>query len=147
MVEQSPGRILLMSIHPEYAEALLDGTKTVEFRKSAVADDVSHIVIYATAPVRRVLGWVKTAGVEQGSPSAIWRKHRSRTGVREREFRTYYRGHRRAVAIHVDSPRRLDEPLELSAVEEGLTAPQSWRYLSPAAAESVGIRAWTRGVP
>lgn len=141
MVDQAPGRILLMSVHPEYAEALLDGTKTVELRKSAVADDVSHIVIYATAPVRRVVGWVEAVGVEHGSPSAIWRKHRSRTGVREREFRTYYRGHPVAVAIHVESPRRLDEPLELSAVEEGLTAPQSWRYLSAAAAESVGIRA------
>ena len=69
-----------MSIHPEYAEALLDGMKTVELRKSGVADDVSHIVIYATAPVRRVLGWVEAVRVEHGSPSAIWRKHRARTG-------------------------------------------------------------------
>ena len=128
-----------MSIHPEYAEALLDGTKTVELRKSPVAADVSHIVIYATAPVQRVLGWVKALNVEQGSPSAIWKSYKSRTGIRERAFRTYYRGHPRAVAIHVDSPRRLPEPLELSAIEDGLTPPQSWRYLSAAAAKSVGI--------
>ena len=139
MADQSSGRIVLMSIHPEYAEALLDGTKTVELRKSPVAGDVSHIVIYATAPVQRVLGWVETVRVEDGSPSAIWKRHKSRTGIRERAFRTYYRGHPRAVAIHVDSPRRLAAPLELSAIEDGLTAPQSWRYLSAAAAQSVGI--------
>ncbi len=139
MADQSSGRIVLMSIHPEYAEALLDGTKTVELRKSAVADDVSHIVIYATAPIQRVLGWVETVSVEHGSPSAIWKKHRSRTGIREREFRGYYRGHRSAVAIQVESPRRLDEPLELSAVEDGLTPPQNWRYLSAAAARSMGM--------
>ena len=139
MADPSPGRIVLMSIHPEYAEALLDGTKTVELRKSPVAGDVSHIVIYATAPVQRVLGWVETVRVEDGSPSAIWKRHKSRTGIRERAFRTYYRGHPRAVAIHVDSPRRLAAPLELSAIEDGLTAPQSWRYLSAAAAQSVGI--------
>jgi predicted transcriptional regulator len=140
MADQSPRRIVLMSIHPEYAEALLDGTKTVELRKSAVADDVSHIVIYATAPVQRVLGWVETSRVEHGSPTAIWEKHGSRAGIRRQAFRGYYRGHRRAVAIHVDSPQRLAEPLELSAVEDGLTPPQSWRYLSATAAESVGIR-------
>ncbi len=139
MADRSPGRIVLMSIHPEYAEALLDGTKTVELRKSPVADDISHIVIYATAPVQRVLGWVETAQVELGSPSAIWKKHKSRTGIRERAFRTYYRGHPRAVAIHVESPQRLRSPLELSAIEDGLKPPQSWRYLSAAAARSVGI--------
>ena len=139
MADNSPGRIVLMSIHPEYAEALLDGRKTVELRKSRVAEDISHIVIYATAPVQRVLGWVKAVHVEHGSPSAIWKRHKSRTGIRERAFRSYYQGHARAVAIHVDSPRRLAAPLELSAIEDGLTPPQSWRYLSDAAAESVGI--------
>lgn len=139
MANQSSGRIVLMSIHPDYAEALLDGTKTVELRKSPVAADISHIVIYATAPVQRVLGWVKAGLVEHGSPSAIWDKHKSRAGIRERAFRTYYRGHSRAIAIHVDSPRRLVVPLELSAVEDGLTPPQSWRYLSATAARSVGI--------
>ncbi|MXW23980.1 MAG: ASCH domain-containing protein [Chloroflexi bacterium] len=140
MADQPSGRIVLMSIHPEYAEALLDGTKTVELRKSPLADDISHIVIYATAPVQRVLGWVRAVHVEHGSPTAIWREHGSRVGIREREFRAYYRGHPRAVAIHVDSPRRLPAPLELSAVDEELTPPQSWRYLSAAAAETVGIR-------
>ncbi len=140
MADRSPGRIVLMSIHPEYAEALLDGTKTVELRKSPVAADVSHIVIYATAPVQRVLGWVEAVRVEHGPPSAIWKKHGARSGIRGQAFRSYYQGHSRAVAIHVDSPRRLVAPLELSAVEEGLTPPQSWRYLSAAAARSVGIR-------
>ncbi len=139
MADESPGRIVLMSIHPEFAEALLDGTKTVELRKPAISEDISHIVIYATAPVQRVLGWVKTVHVEFGSPSAIWEKHGARAGIHEREFRTYFRGHPLAVAIHVDSPRRLDVPLELSAVADGLTPPQSWRYLSAAAAENVGI--------
>ena len=73
MADQSSGRIILMSIHPEYAEALLDGTKTVELRKSPVAGDISHIVIYATAPVQRVLGWVETV---QSSTAALARSGR-----------------------------------------------------------------------
>ena len=139
MADESPGRIVLMSIHPEHAEALLDGTKTVELRRSGVAGDVSHIVIYATAPVQRVLGWVKAVHVEHGSPSAMWERHKSRVGIRRGAFRSYYQGRPRAVAIHVDSPRRLATPRELSEIEDGLTPPQSWRYLSADAARNVGI--------
>ncbi|MCY4391166.1 MAG: ASCH domain-containing protein [Chloroflexi bacterium] len=140
MADPSPGRIVLMSVHPEYAEALLNGTKTVELRKARLANSTSHIVIYATAPVQRVVGWVKAGHIEDGTPRTIWQKHKSRVGILEQAFRRYYRGHRRAVAIHVESPQRLAMPLELSAVEDGLTPPQSWRYLSDTAAESVGIR-------
>ena len=139
MAELSTRRVVLMSIHPEYADALLDGTKTVELRKSRVASDISHIVIYATAPIQRVLGWVKAVKVEHGRPTEIWKTHKSQVGIRAGAFRAYYRGHLQATAIHVDSPQRLSTPLALSALEEQLTAPRSWRYLSAAAARNVGI--------
>ena len=140
MADPSPGRIVMISIHPEHAEALLNGTKTVELRKARLAKGTSNIVIYATAPVRRVVGWVKAVQIEVGAPRTIWRKHKSRVGILEQAYQRCYQGHRRAVAIHVESPQRLTVPLELSAIEDGLTLPQSWRYLTDSAAESLGIR-------
>ena len=139
MDHPSTRRIALMSIHPEYAEALLNGTKTVELRKSQFAGDISHIVIYATSPIKQVLGWVKATRIERGSPSKIWETHKAQAGIRRSAYRAYFRGRSRATAIHVDSPERLANPLPLSAIEEGLIAPQSWRYLSTAAARNVGI--------
>ena len=56
MADSSPGRIVLMSIRPEYAKALLSGTKTVELRKARLANSTLHIVIYSTAPVQRWCG-------------------------------------------------------------------------------------------
>jgi predicted transcriptional regulator len=46
-----------MSIHPQYADAILRGDKTVEFRKRGFSHPVSHVLIYATAPRKLVLGY------------------------------------------------------------------------------------------
>lgn len=139
MAQRSARRVALMSIHPEYAEALLAGTKTVELRRSRFANDISHILIYATSPVQKVLGWAKTGSVEEGSPTSIWEAHKSRAGISRSVYRAYFRGHPRATAIHVATPQRLEKPLALSEVEDGLKAPQSWRYLSLEAAQRAGI--------
>ena len=139
MAQRSTRRVALMSIHPEHAEALLDGRKKVELRKSRFASDISHILIYATSPVQRVLGWARANRVEEGSPSKIWETHKSHAGVSRRTYRTYFQGHRRATAIHIADPQRLSDPLPLSEIEDGLKPPQSWRYLSPDAAARVGI--------
>ena len=139
MAQRSTRRVALMSIHPEYAEALLDGSKKVELRKSRFASDISHILIYATSPVQRVLGWARTSQVEVGSPTRIWEANKEHAGIRRQAYRAYFRGRRRATAIHVTDPHRLRDPLPLSEVDGGLKPPQSWRYLSPDAAARVGI--------
>ncbi len=46
------GCIALMSIHPQYANAIVEGTKRVEFRKRPLARNVTHVIVYATAPVK-----------------------------------------------------------------------------------------------
>lgn len=141
MAQRSARRVALMSIHPEYAEALLDGTKTVELRRSRFANDISHILIYATSPVQKVLGWAKTGPIKEGSPTRIWETHKGQAGISRSTYRAYFQGSRRAIAIHVMSPQWLPTPLSLSEIDDGLQAPQSWRYLSLEAAQRAGIPA------
>lgn len=49
---------VLISIHPKYAYAILDGIKTVEVRKTAMRklDPGDTIFLYATAPIKKVVG-------------------------------------------------------------------------------------------
>ena len=72
---------LLLSIRPEFAYAILDGSKTVELRRIAPKLDAgSLIVIYATAPVmalvRAVLGEILVDRTDR-----LWRKIGKRAGV------------------------------------------------------------------
>ena len=56
MARTAHPQVALLSIHPVYAQGIIDGRKTVEFRRRAFGKSVTHVVVYATAPVRKVVG-------------------------------------------------------------------------------------------
>ena len=90
MADRTPGRVALLSIHPRHAEAILQGEKLVELRRTAVARDVTHVLIYATAPVQAVVGWFDVEGVDVDSKTGIWDAHGAVAGVTRQEFRDYF---------------------------------------------------------
>lgn len=139
MASQSDRRVALISIHPEFAERILNGEKQVELRRSRLHGAISHLVIYATAPIGAVLGWVRVTSIESASPTKVWDTHKKHAGISRARFREYYKGCRSAVAIHVSEPEPLPRPLHLNEIRAGLSAPQSWRYLSHDEAARVGL--------
>lgn len=80
------GRVALMSIHPRYAWAILEGRKTVEFRKRRLADDVTHVVIYSTVPDRAVVGYFTVEGQETSTPASLWGQFHDRGVIDESDF-------------------------------------------------------------
>ena len=72
MAADTVGRVALMSIHPEYANAILAGRKTVEFRKRPIGDDVTHVIVYATAPTGAVVGAFTVTGQDTTSLTRLW---------------------------------------------------------------------------
>lgn len=122
-------RVALMAIHPEFAEAILSGSKTVEFRKRKLAPDISKVFIYATAPTCSIVGWFTIQEIAEGAPLDIWRQFRGRGVIRYRPFRKYYAGCRSAVAIVIATAERLPMPLNLQDLSPRPPVPQSYVYL------------------
>ena len=118
-----------MSIHPEYAEAIFRGAKTVEFRKRRLAADIKTVIVYATAPVSRVLGTFDIDEIVEDSPEEIWSRYGEHGVIEQTAFFNYYEGKKVAVAIVVDEATSFEEPLSLKEVEPNSTAPQSFAYL------------------
>lgn len=129
MAATATGRVALFSIRPQYADAILTGSKEVEFRRTALAADVSHVVIYATTPVRKVVGAFEVAGVDAARPAALWESYGPVGGIQQSDYMDYFEGTESAYAIKVRHPRRWDEPLTLEELSPGLRAPQSYQYL------------------
>lgn len=138
MAATATGRVALFSIKPQFAQAILDGSKKVEFRRTALAADVSHVVIYATSPVQRVVGAFEVAGVEQAVPAALWTTYGQVGGIRQADYECYFAGTDSAFAIKVQSPRRWVEPMTLDELSPGLRAPQSYQYLRSDALARIG---------
>ena len=133
-------RFALMSIHPKYANAILDGSKRVEFRKRRLPDDIDRVVIYATSPIKAVVGEFMVREQVTNTPSALWREFgnygvgvsRDALMVYFEDFRGYFAGRQnesRGTAIVIASPITYDEPRPLA--DYGIVhPPQSWRYLT-----------------
>ncbi len=129
MATKTARRVALMSIHPRYAHAILDGRKTVEFRKRPLAPDVSHVVVYSTAPDRKVLGYFEIDKQVELSPEALWEQYGDRGLIEKEAFFSYYEGRATGVGILVKRVFRCEQSRSLSDIGVA-TPPQSFQYLS-----------------
>jgi predicted transcriptional regulator len=133
----APGqhRPLLISVQPRFAEAILDGSKTVELRRTRVAaPEGSLLILYATAPTMAVVGLVTLDQRDTDLPNSIWRRYRRHMGLRRDEFDAYLVGAHQATALTLREPRRLSQTYPLAALrdEAPFSPPQSYRYIAPA---------------
>lgn len=129
MVEGSDQLIALLSIHPRYAEAIMCGEKRVEFRRRGPSSATTHVIVYATAPVSKVVGWFSVDSVESGSPAKLWSRYSRVGGIDEQSFNSYYEACAVGSAIRVGQAKQLESPVELASLGDGLRAPQSFRYV------------------
>jgi predicted transcriptional regulator len=120
---------VLLSIHPEFAEAIFQGTKRFEFRRVLFRQDVDEVVVYATAPISRVVGSFKIDGVVADSPTKVWKKTQKYAGVSKQRFDTYFQDKPKAFAIKVTNPIRFENPRLLSHYLASNVAPQSFCYI------------------
>ncbi|GAB2583753.1 ASCH domain-containing protein [Streptomyces capparidis] len=127
-----PERAMLLSVHPRFAAAILDGSKTVEVRRQRVAAPPgTPVVLYATAPTMALVGMARIAAVHVASPKEVWSAHRARTGITRREYDAYMSGAAQASGLTLEDPVSFVEPVPLSALRAAgaFRPPQSYRYM------------------
>ncbi len=121
---------VLLSIKPEYAEKILDGSKKFEFRKGIFKNEkITTVVIYATMPIGKIVGEFQVDSVLSGRPDDVWAETKKFAGITKEFFDMYYEGREKAFAIKIGSVDKFDAPLPLSALGSNITPPQSYRYL------------------
>ena len=113
-----------MSIEPKYAESILNGTKRFEYRKKTCKNKVGTIIIYATRPVKRVVGKVNFTDIIEGAPNNVWKKTKAHSGITKDFFDSYYAGKTKAFAYVLGEFTPYNPPKTLS--DFGIAhAPQS----------------------
>lgn len=119
---------MLLSINPKHVENIFNGTKRYEFRKVRCTADVDKIIIYATAPQKKVVGEAEVEAIIEDDVIEIWKRTALFSGISYEFFREYYKGKKKAVAYKLGKVKVYEEPRCLS--DYGLTyAPQSFVYL------------------
>ena len=120
----------LLSIKPEYSSAIFRGDKKFEFRRRSFSRHVDVVVVYVTAPVRRVVGEFDVCSIINESVSSLWERTKRFAGVDEAFFFRYFEGRECGFAIEVGEVRPYHShfcPIE----RFGVRPPQSFVYLTP----------------
>ncbi|SFE16276.1 Predicted transcriptional regulator, contains an HTH and PUA-like domains [Actinopolyspora alba] len=133
LTREEQAQPLLMSLRPRFAHAILDGSKTVELRRTRVsALPGAKIIIYASAPVMSVVGTATLKSVDADEPNRLWRRHGNQVGITRAEFDSYLVGSRIGCALTVANPQELADPYELGWLRDhaGFRPPQSYRFLA-----------------
>lgn len=127
-------RVLLISVKPEFANKIMEGSKTIELRKSAPKTEKGDIiVIYSTMPEKAVLGIGTVGEIIKSSPEDIWSNYSDRLGIDKIRFDQYYSGHKSAIGIAINNIRKFREKVPLSIMKERFprfSPPQTFRYMN-----------------
>ena len=121
----------LLSLRPEFASAIISGSKKFEFRRAIFAQTVDVVVIYVTVPVRQVVGEFDVIKIISGDLKSLWKRTRRYAGINKSVFSKYFRGMKIGHAIEIGQVRRYQTPY--CPIEQfGIKPPQSFLYLSNA---------------
>ena len=102
---------VLLSIKPEFAERIFDGSKKYEFRKAIFKNpDVKTIVVYASSPVQRVIGEFDIETILSDAPESLWKETQEFSGITEDFFFDYFSERDVGFAIKVKKVRRYNKP-------------------------------------
>lgn len=120
---------VLLSIKPEFAFKIFEGTKEYEFRKVIFKrPNIKTVLVYASFPEQKVIGEFEIESILKDRPEVIWKKTKDRAGVSEEYFYKYFSNRNTAYAIKIKKIMAYKEPLNLRE-KFNLSPPQSFMYL------------------
>ena len=106
------------------------GEKKYEYRRCLFKrKNVSRVFIYATSPVKRIIGCFSIKRILHDSPECLWERSKHASGLNEEDFYDYFKGNDHGFAIEIDEVITFDNPVDPKEVLLGFVPPQSFCYL------------------
>lgn len=121
---------VLLSIKPEFANKIFEGTKKYEFRRTLFKNpDIKKIVVYASSPVQKVIGEFEIEEVLNLEVNELWRKTHLHSGISKDYFFQYFNDKTSGYAIKITRTKKYKKPKCLRS-DYNLLPPQSFLYLA-----------------
>ena len=120
---------VLLSIKPEFALKIFNGSKRYEYRRTIFKNhEVSRVIVYASNPIRRIIGEFEIENILHDELQLLWAKTKSHAGMSKKRFFEYFANKNKGYAIKVKTTRMYDNPLPLHILMVS-SPPQSFVYL------------------
>jgi predicted transcriptional regulator len=128
---------VILSIKPVYADAILNGSKQVEFRRKVFKRDVDKVFIYSSSPTQQIIGYFTIDEIVEEKPSYLWKEYNSVGGIQKNDFFKYFDGLETGFTIKIDKVKRFHKGVNPKEVIENFTAPQSYLYVEKKTASNI----------
>ena len=123
-------KAVLLSIKPEFAHKIFEGSKKFEFRKQVFKDtSVKKVIVYSSSPEQKVIGEFEIETILDDTPDKIWIQTKLYSGISREFFKSYFEGRNKAYAIKVASTKRYSKYKSLADFNI-YAAPQSFAYVN-----------------
>lgn len=120
---------VLLSIKPEFALKIFDGSKRYEYRRSIFKrKETAKVVVYASYPIKKVIGEFEIGEILHDEPQSLWEKTKDYAGITQKRYLDYFKNKAKGFAIEVKSTKMYDTPQSLSNYMVS-SPPQSFMYL------------------
>ncbi|RWO65005.1 MAG: ASCH domain-containing protein [Mesorhizobium sp.] len=130
----------IISIRPNFAEAILSGEKTIELRRRIPLIGIgTRLWIYATKPVGAVVGSATVKRIIRGLPEEVWAKGGDQAGIDRESFDIYFDGAVEAIGLVLEDirPGRPISIEKLRLIRTGFHPPQVILRISDSEASSL----------
>ena len=119
---------VVLSIKPEFANKIFDGTKRFEFRKAIFKNpQVNKIIVYASSPVQRVIGEFEIDEILRYEKNKLWQMTHAESGISENFFFEYFADKEHGYAIKIKNTKLYSRSKCLRS-DYNLYPPQSFAY-------------------
>lgn len=120
---------VILSIKPEFANKIFNGTKKFEFRRTLFKKKgVNKIVVYASAPISKVIGEFEIENIVHENLNTLWSRTSEYSGISLEYYFNYFQGKESGYAIKVKNPKKYEKELCIKEIF-GIKPPQSFAYL------------------
>lgn len=122
---------VILSIKPKYANAIIEGTKSVEFRKTTFKrSGINKVYIYSSHPEKKIIGYFYIEDIFIEHPEKLWEQYGSEGAIKQKDFFDYYKNKKVGYCIKIKKAEKLKKPLDPKTLIQNFTAPQSFVYAS-----------------
>ncbi|HEX2846018.1 MAG TPA: hypothetical protein VHN59_05685 [Chitinophagaceae bacterium] len=121
---------VVLSIKPEFADKIFNGSKKFEFRRSIFKnEDVKTVIVYASSPVKKVIGEFEIDSIINEELESLWKMTSASSGISKEYFDKYFWDKESGYAIKVKNVKKYPQPRSLQK-DYDLLPPQSFAYYS-----------------
>ena len=84
-------RKLLLPIKPKYVDAIIAGTKRVEYRTRIRKDsEVTTSLIYRSRDLKKIVAEFTIGGIIKGTPEQVWEQTKDFGGIDKKDYFQYF---------------------------------------------------------